>query len=103
MVALKKKKPSLKVWLSIGGWALGGRIFSDMVRFKGTRNNFITSAIEVMDAWGFDGIDIDWEYPAAEDRGKVLSAEELPSQAKIILSRWSQRRHGQPCYIHERA
>ncbi|KAJ5405141.1 glycoside hydrolase [Penicillium sp. CMV-2018d] len=68
MVALKKKKPSLKVWLSIGGWALGGRIFSDMVRFKGTRNNFITSAIEVMDAWGFDGIDIDWEYPAAEDR-----------------------------------
>lgn len=70
MVALKQKKPSLQVWLSIGGWDLGGLIFSDMVRFKGTRSNFIGSAIEVMDAWGFDGIDIDWEYPAALDRGR---------------------------------
>ncbi|KAJ6071012.1 glycoside hydrolase [Penicillium canescens] len=68
MVALKKKKPSLKVWLSVGGWALGGQIFSDMVRFKGTRKAFINSAIETMGSWGFDGIDIDWEYPAASDR-----------------------------------
>ncbi|OGM41754.1 bacteriodes thetaiotaomicron symbiotic chitinase [Aspergillus bombycis] len=67
--ALKKKKPSLKTYISVGGWDVGGRVFSDMVRFPGTRKAFIDSAISMMTEYGFDGIDIDWEYPAAEDRG----------------------------------
>lgn len=70
MVALKKKKPSLKVWLSVGGWDLGGEIFSDMVRFPGTRKAFVDSAVDTMSSYGFDGIDIDWEYPAASDRSR---------------------------------
>jgi chitinase len=54
----------------VGGWDLGGKVFSDMVRFPGSRRAFIDSAIAMMNKYGFDGIDIDWEYPAAEDRGK---------------------------------
>ncbi|EAW14096.1 bacteriodes thetaiotaomicron symbiotic chitinase [Aspergillus clavatus NRRL 1] len=69
--ALKQKKPSLKTYISVGGWDLGGKVFSDMVKFPGTRQSFITSAIAMMKQYGFDGIDIDWEYPAAEDRGGV--------------------------------
>ncbi|RHZ48405.1 uncharacterized protein CDV56_104274 [Aspergillus thermomutatus] len=68
-VALKKKKSSLKTYISVGGWDLGGGIFSDMVRFSGTRSAFINSVIDFMEKYGFDGIDIDWEYPAASDRG----------------------------------
>ncbi|KAF4251149.1 hypothetical protein CNMCM8057_006996 [Aspergillus fumigatus] len=67
--ALKKKKPSLKTYISVGGWDVGGKVFSDMVRFPGTRKTFIDSAISMMTEYGFDGIDIDWEYPAADDRG----------------------------------
>lgn len=70
MVALKKKKPSLKVWLSVGGWDLGGEFFSDMVRFPGTRKAFVDSAVDTMSSCGFDGIDIDWEYPASSDRSR---------------------------------
>ncbi|KAH2844254.1 hypothetical protein KXW36_009664, partial [Aspergillus fumigatus] len=66
--ALKKKKPSLKTYISVGGWDVGGKVFSDMVRFPGTRKTFIDSAISMMTEYGFDGIDIDWEYPAADDR-----------------------------------
>ncbi|GAB1211409.1 hypothetical protein ATERTT37_000523 [Aspergillus terreus] len=69
LVALKKKKPSLEVFISVGGWDLGGEPFSDMVRFSGTRKAFIGSATSFMEEYGFDGIDIDWEYPAASDRG----------------------------------
>ncbi|KAL5365893.1 bacteriodes thetaiotaomicron symbiotic chitinase [Aspergillus floccosus] len=67
--ALKQKKSSLKTYISVGGWDVGGKVFSDMVRFPGTRKSFIDSAIAMMKEYGFDGIDIDWEYPAAGDRG----------------------------------
>lgn len=72
--ALKKKKPSLKTYISVGGWDVGGKVFSDMVRFPGTRKTFIDSAISMMTEYGFDGIDIDWEYPAADDRGMYPSS-----------------------------
>lgn len=69
---LKKLKPGLKTYLAVGGWAAGGKVFSNMARFPGTRKAFIDSAIDVMTEYGFDGLDIDWEYPAAADRGMPL-------------------------------
>ncbi|KAH8665151.1 hypothetical protein BGZ60DRAFT_470789 [Tricladium varicosporioides] len=75
--ALKKKKPSLKTWISIGGWSFNDdtnipntrTTFSDMVSSASNRLLFITSLTSFMVTYGFDGIDIDWEYPAADDRG----------------------------------
>ncbi|KAL4977417.1 glycosyl hydrolases family 18-domain-containing protein [Aspergillus desertorum] len=68
-MSLRNKKSSPKTFISVGGWDLGGEIFSDMTSFPGTRSAFVKSAISFMEKWGFDGIDIDWEYPAASDRG----------------------------------
>lgn len=89
---LKKKKPTLKTFISMGGWDFGGEPFSDMVRFPGTRKLFIDSATSFMADRGFDRIDIDWEYPAADDRGKSLIASLLVPdeiEADIVLCRWS--------------
>ncbi|KAF7159650.1 hypothetical protein CNMCM5623_005030 [Aspergillus felis] len=55
--ALKKKKSSLKTYISVGGWDVGGKVFSDMVRFPGRRKAFIDSAISMMTEYGFDGIE----------------------------------------------
>ncbi|KAF7587124.1 hypothetical protein BBP40_007695 [Aspergillus hancockii] len=85
--ALKKRKPSLKIYISVGGWDAGGKVFSDMVRFPGTRNAFINYAIDLMDKYGFDGIDIDWEYPAAEDRdGAAVDTNNLMTFLKNLKS-----------------
>ncbi|KAJ7198004.1 hypothetical protein GGX14DRAFT_374612, partial [Mycena pura] len=71
--ALKSKNPSLKVFLSIGGWTFNDAptsgIFSALAASTSNTQTFIGSVLTVMNAYGFDGIDIDWEYPVAEDRG----------------------------------
>ncbi|EPS92645.1 hypothetical protein FOMPIDRAFT_1137511, partial [Fomitopsis schrenkii] len=71
--ALKQRNSALKVFLSVGGWSFNdpptSTIFSQLVASAENTNTFITSALTTMQAYGFDGIDIDWEYPGAYDRG----------------------------------
>lgn len=71
--ALKQQNPSLKVFISVGGWSAGGAIFSNMVSSSSSRSAFITSAVTFLKTYAFDGIDIDWEYPAATDRDGVAA------------------------------
>lgn len=77
---LKKKKPSLKCFISVGGWGAGGKVFSDMAKSDGSRKAFIDSVIGFMKKYNFDGIDIDWEYPVADDRGKENKRLLIPSK-----------------------
>lgn len=59
---LKAKYPHLKTLIAIGGWTLSDP-FSQMASTPSSRQKFISSAIDFMQTYGFDGIDIDWEYP----------------------------------------
>jgi GH18 family chitinase len=70
---LKKRNAELQVWLSIGGWTFNdpptSHIFSNLIASPSNTQTFIKSAISVMQAYGFDGIDVDYEYPGSPDRG----------------------------------
>lgn len=45
--------------------------FSDLVGSTSAQDEFFESLLTFMQENSFDGVDIDWEYPVAEDRGGV--------------------------------
>ena len=61
IVDLKKQNPKLRVLLSVGGWGSGR--FSEMAASDKNRLLFAKDCRRVVDDFGLDGIDIDWEYP----------------------------------------
>lgn len=62
VIDMKKQNPSLKVLLSVQCFSNNGE-FASVVATKHSRERFIKSAIEVLNEFSFDGLDIDWEFP----------------------------------------
>ncbi len=61
---LKKKHPHLKTLIAVGGWTLSSP-FSDAALTAESRGRLAKSAVAFMAKYGFDGIDLDWEYPVS--------------------------------------
>ncbi len=74
VLALKKQNPTLKIVLSIGGWTAGN--FSEMAADERCRSSFARDCKRVVDQYGFDGIDIDWEYPTSDEAGISCSPDD---------------------------
>ncbi|KAF2429677.1 glycoside hydrolase [Tothia fuscella] len=73
----KLKSSTLSTWIAVGGFefsdpGLTRTTWSEMVANPGHRAAFIWSCIAFMEKYGFQGIDLDWEYPAADQRGGNL-------------------------------
>ncbi|KAF2018022.1 glycoside hydrolase family 18 protein [Aaosphaeria arxii CBS 175.79] len=65
----------VEIWIAIGGWTFSDsnqathKTFSDLAASEKNQDAFANSLISMMNTYGFDGVDIDWEYPVADDRG----------------------------------
>uniref|UniRef100_A0A0N7HV81 chitinase n=1 Tax=Hypocrella siamensis TaxID=696354 RepID=A0A0N7HV81_9HYPO len=72
---LKTTNPDLKIFVSIGGWTFSDNntytqpIFGDIARDPSNRQLFANQLVAFLIYYGFDGVDLDWEYPGAPDRG----------------------------------
>ncbi|MCE2196815.1 chitinase, partial [Streptococcus thermophilus] len=72
--ALKQQNPSLLTLLSVGGWNEGSEKFSTVAGDPALRKTFVDTSIALLKEHGFDGLDIDWEYPT--QRGGVPEDKE---------------------------
>jgi len=75
LVNKKAQNPDLKVIISIGGWAWSNW-FSDAALTPESRAGFAASAIELMQKYKLDGIDLDWEYPGQLGEDNVFRPED---------------------------
>ena len=61
---MKKKFPDVQLLISVGGWA-GSRGFYTMMDTDQGIDTFVASTIDFIRTYGFDGVDIDFEYPSS--------------------------------------
>jgi GH18 family chitinase len=70
---LKLRYPAVRVNIAVGGWTFNDQPtqqhFSNMASTHDNRQTFIKSLVFFLQKYGLDGVDIDWEYPVADDRG----------------------------------
>ncbi|KAI9146931.1 symbiotic chitinase [Paramyrothecium foliicola] len=72
---LKNSNPSLQLYVSLGGWTFSDNgtatqpVFGDIARSSSNRDKFASNLLKFLNTYGYDGVDLDWEYPGAPDRG----------------------------------
>lgn len=91
VVKLKEQKPELKVLISIGGWGSGR--FSEMAAKEYLRKAFAVDCKRVIDEFGLDGIDLDWEYPT-QSAGGMISSSPYDTENFTLLCRDIRREIG---------
>ena len=66
--AIKTKYPHIKILISVGGWTLSWNL-SKIFANSTTRRTFVKSSVDFLLKYGFDGLDIDWEFPGTQGIG----------------------------------
>ncbi len=81
---LKRAQPHLRTLISVGGWTYS-TYFSDVALTPQSRSIFAASCVEFVQRYGFDGVDIDWEYPVSGGHpGNIYRPEDRENYTLLL-------------------
>lgn len=80
---LKTYNKALKTMLAIGGWNEGSARFSPLVADEERRAEFVHNVVKFLRQNHFDGLDLDWEYPAFRDGGKARDRDNYAQLVQV--------------------
>ncbi|KIJ67934.1 glycoside hydrolase family 18 protein [Hydnomerulius pinastri MD-312] len=89
---LKQQNRQLKVLLSIGGWTYSPS-FHPVVVNPQARYNFVQSAVRLLEDYGLDGLDIDYEYPTNPEQ--ATGYRELLRELRYALDEHARHKYMQ--------
>ncbi|XP_031274683.1 class V chitinase-like [Pistacia vera] len=76
---VKQKHPSVTTLLSLGGLEENVAVFSSMASSPSYRKSFIDSSIEIARLYGFQGLDLAWQFP--------INSSDM-SNMGVLLQEW---------------
>ncbi|EFQ98549.1 chitotriosidase-1 [Nannizzia gypsea CBS 118893] len=86
---MKSRSSTLEVYISLGGWTFSDNgtstqsVFPSIAADPEKRQKFADNLVTFMRHYGFDGVDLDWEYPGAPDRGGN-GKEDIPNYVALL-------------------
>ena len=83
LTSLKRDNPALTVVVSVGGWTWSGD-FSDVALTRESRGRFIESAVQFVERYHLDGVDVDWEYPGMVGNGNKFRAVDRQNYTLLL-------------------
>lgn len=104
---LKQKNRNLKVLLSIGGWTYTNtkKELDPVGASDAARKNFAASCVNMIKNYGFDVIDVDWEYPQSTEQGGQFLAllkeirQAMDAYADNLTSHKSYAKEARPQFL----
>lgn len=84
--SLKQTNPNLKTLISVGGWSWSGK-FSDVALSDASRTVFADSCVAFITQYGFDGVDLDWEYPVSGGLATNIKRPEDKQNFTLLLQK----------------
>ncbi|XP_020293834.1 probable chitinase 3 isoform X2 [Pseudomyrmex gracilis] len=90
------KKRGLKISLALGGWNdSAGDKYSRLVHSPTARKKFVDHVIQFLEKYGFDGLDLDWEYPVCWqvncNKGKDTDKENFAALLRELSAEFKPR------------
>lgn len=80
---LKQTHPDVKTLISVGGWTWSGN-FSQVASTAEGRAAFARSALDFLLTYGFDGVDLDWEFPVEGGNGIPHRPEDKQNYTLLV-------------------
>ncbi|WAG69057.1 DUF5011 domain-containing protein [Clostridium sp. CF011] len=82
---MKKQYPDVDLLISVGGWT-GTRGFYKMIDTDSGINTFADSCVDFIRKYGFDGVDIDFEYPSSVATSGNPADADLSEPRRAVLN-----------------